>query len=715
MDSTGIDLYPVSETLQLILTKIRPQPLADTVALGLVGIFIFAYLLQGTAWDRPDPYKWIYFERPQQPAGAERSLRHGTRDIAEKAAEADKRVVVLWGSQSGTAERLAHQLASECQLRFGLPSMAVDLSDYEPASLRSLPDSKLAVFILSTYGDGDPSDNARNFWEFVNDSKGVELPSLHYAAFGLGNSQYRSYNRVVDVVVESLNKHGAKLFLPVGKADDAKGATEEDFMSWKSGLFQSFTRDLHVTERPAMYEPNIAVVEDESFDPIDLHHGEPSHPKDNLKAAAACSRIRALAIRDSRNLFSTAERDCVHLELDLTEFPELHYKTGDHLAVWPTNPDEEVHIILSALSLYERREIPISLQSLDPLVKLKVPTPTTASALFRFYLGVSAPLSRNTVLSLAQFAPTPEARSYLLDLSKDKNTFAEYIARTHLTFGRLLSLASPTVPWSSLPLPYVIEALPKMQPRYYSISSSSVISPRRPTITALVSAEPLCNDSAQKIYGLTSNYLLALSRSFTKASYPSPKTDKIGVTYDLSGPTNLLAGTRLFAHIRKSKFKLPILSSTPVIMVAAGTGFAPFRAFLAERAKLKLVGKPIGETLLFFGCRHPDQDFIYRDEIENAQEVLGKSLSVITAFSRVEGQEKIYVQTRVREFGEDVSRLLMQGSASFYICGRASMARNVGRELVATAQTSRGWNESEASSWAEGLKKKGKWQEDVWG
>jgi NADPH-ferrihemoprotein reductase len=709
MDSALLDVADLSQCLHKISNNFLPTSAADVVALLLFAAVTGGLLLRGSTWDRPDPHYHVYFERPQQQDGLQGSQAQVTRNIAQKLEEAEKRLVIFWGSQSGTAERLANQLAKECQARFGLGAIAADLSDYDAGSIALLPQTKLVVFILSTYGEGDPSDNASAFWDWINKPQDISLSSLKYAAFGLGNKNYKYYNRVVDVVMESLNQFGARLLLPVGRADDAKRTTEEDFISWKDNLFSVFRQDLHLEEHAVEYQPIVDIVEDDSLEPIDLHHGEPTHFRDNPKAAAACSPVRALSIKNSRELFSSKDRNCVHLELDLTEQPEIHYKTGDHLAVWPPNPNGEVESILSALGMFEQRDVPISLKSLDTTVKLKVPTPTTTSALFRYYLEICAPLSRDTVLGLAQFAPTSGAQSYVLKLGQNKNVYADFVACTHLTFGRLLSLASPTVPWSKLPLSYVIESLPTIQPRYYSISSSSVISPRRPSITALVSVEVLSGSPAQKIHGLTTNYMLAISQSLT-TSQPHP----YGVTYDLAGPADALQGNKVFAHIRKSKFKLPVMSSCPIIMVAAGTGLAPFRAFLAERGKLHSIGKPVGETVLFYGCRHPDQDFIYREELEKMQESLGSTMRVITGFSRVEGQPRTYVQDRVQENGEDVVRLLDAG-ASFYICGRANMAREVGQRVGDVVRKIRGCGDSEVKEWSEGLKRKGKWSEDVWG
>jgi NADPH-ferrihemoprotein reductase len=149
-------------------------------------------------------------------------------------------------------------------------------------------------------------------------------------------------------------------------------------------------------------------------------------------------------------------------------------------------------------------------------------------------------------------------------------------------------------------------------------------------------------------------------------------------------------------------------------MVAAGTGLAPFRAFLSERSQVLKIGKEVGPMILFFGCRNPNEDYIYREELEEMQQALGERLKIVTAFSRLDGSPRQYVQDRVAEFGEDVVKLLDEGG-NFYVCGRAGMAREVEKAVGFTMKGVKGWNDDEVNNWSKAIKKKNKWQEDVWG
>lgn len=160
--------------------------------------------------------------------------------------------------------------------------MTADLSDYDPETIALIPTTNLAIFILSTFGEGDPSDNAAAFWEWI-EKAGVSLSNLHYMAFGLGNKNYKYYNRVVDVVSASLNKLGAKSLMPVGKADDAAGATKEDFMTWRDELFGFFRQELHFEEGTMRYEPTLSVVEGHAIGQIDLHLGKPAEQRSYSK------------------------------------------------------------------------------------------------------------------------------------------------------------------------------------------------------------------------------------------------------------------------------------------------------------------------------------------------------------------------------------------------------------------------------------------------
>jgi NADPH-ferrihemoprotein reductase len=617
-----------------------------------------------------------------------------------------KDVVIFWGSQSGTAEGFANRLVRDCRSRFGLDALAADLSDYDPHSISNIPSTKLAIFIISTYGEGDPSDNATQFLSWLDANKTVQFSKLSYAAFGLGNKKYKFYNKVVDVVVEALDRSGAKSVMPVGKADDSNGTTEEDFTEWKQSLFALFSGTLGFVERPAHYESTLQVIEDTSLDIIDLHLGEPIKSRTAKKGSAQTSPIQPLPVKTARRLLKTQARNCLHLDLSLNDFPELKYKTGDHLAVWPSNPSSETNLLVSALGLEEKTQIPLLIQSIESGVKVKVPSPTTWQALLHHYLDISGPLPRETVLSLAQFAPDDESKTTLKRLGEDKEAYHEYCLQNHVTLGRLLtSLSSASGAWSGIPPSFILESLPVLAPRYYSISSSSIVSPKTVSLTVATSTEPSPGQTLC-VPGLTTTYLSSLEAhtrgiASTEFTFPPPSE---------SQPT-------LYAQVRTSKFRLPALPKHPLILVASGSGLAPFLGFLTERQRLASIGRDVGPSLLFFGCRSPSE-YIYASELSAlADRGAGGAggIEVVTAFSRETGKAKKYVQDRVEERAEEVVRMLVEENAYFYICGSAAMARDVKSRVEGLLGKRMGWGEEGVREWSEGLRRGKRWQEDVWG
>lgn len=161
---------------------------------------------------------------------------------------------------------------------------------------------------------------------------------------------------------------------------------------------------------------------------------------------------------------------------------------------------------------------------------------------------------------------------------------------------------------------------------------------------------------------------------------------------------------------RNPDFRVPSNSKTPLILIGPGTGIAPFRAFLQERALLSEEER--GKIVLYFGCRHKNKDFLYRNELENLEE---KSVICLRpAFSR-DQKEKIYVQDLLLQDGSLIWNLINKEEAAVYICGDAKhMAHDVHKVLLQIIVMQGRTTQDEAELFLKGLETQGRYQKDVW-
>ncbi|KAF8421231.1 hypothetical protein EV426DRAFT_551551 [Tirmania nivea] len=689
----------------------------DLVVLAFVFVGTVAYFTKGSLWaKRKDPLADQNYARLN---GASKAGK--TKNIVQKLEESDKNFVIFYGSQTGTAEDYASRLAKEGHARFGLKTMVADLEDYDYENLDTFPSDKVAVFVLATYGEGEPTDNAVEFYEFITNedvsfSEGgtadsAPLSNLKYIAFGLGNNTYEHYNSMVRHVNEALQKLGAKRIGTAGEGDDGAGTMEEDFIAWKEPMWLALAEEMGLEEREAVYEPAFAVTERED---LDIEHntvylGEPNknYLEGTLKGPYNAHNPFIAPIKSSRELFSVRDRNCLHMDIDLTG-SNVTYTTGDHVAVWPTNAGVEVDRFLRVFGLINRRHIVIDVKGLDTTSKVPFPTPTTYDTVARYQMEICAPVSRQFVASLSVFAPSEEAKAQMNTLGGDKDQFQDRIASRYLNIAQVLEMVAPDQVWSAVPFSLLIEGMNKIQPRYYSISSSSHVDKNTVSITAVV--ESIRIPGAEHVLkGVTTNYLLALKQK----QHGDPNPDPHGLTYQIAGPRNKYDGIHVPVHVRHSNFKLPSDPSKPIIMVGPGTGVAPFRAFVQERAAHAAKGEKVGRTLLFFGCRKRSEDFLYEDEWKQYGEAMGDNFSLITAFSR-EGPNKVYVQHRLEEHAKEINQLLQQG-AYFYVCGdAANMAREVNLVLGKIIAKERSLMVAQGEEIVKRMRNSNLYQEDVW-
>jgi cytochrome P450/NADPH-cytochrome P450 reductase len=174
------------------------------------------------------------------------------------------------------------------------------------------------------------------------------------------------------------------------------------------------------------------------------------------------------------------------------------------------------------------------------------------------------------------------------------------------------------------------------------------------------------------------------------------------------------AGSQVQAFVSDphSPFRLPDDPAIPIILIGPGTGLAPMRAFLQERAAQQAAGARLGRALLFFGCRHPEQDYLYQDELQD-WEARGV-VQLRTAFSRLPGQPKRYVQDELRTAQDEVWAL-MESGAAVYVCGDARhMAPGVRQAFADIFRGKTSIGEAVAEAWLNDLANSKRYLTDVW-
>jgi sulfite reductase (NADPH) flavoprotein alpha-component len=350
-----------------------------------------------------------------------------------------------------------------------------------------------------------------------------------------------------------------------------------------------------------------------------------------------------------------SDKDVRHVVIDLAG-SGLTYEPGDSLSLATPNDPALVAHILRVLGV-----------SGDEVVTLPDGDTTVANALAT-RLDIARPLDR-TIDALAMAATDSKDAKTLRRLSDGEDGVEPENAD-------LLDLLA-AFPSARPPVSDLLRSLPALKPRLYSIASS---------LRATPGQVHLC-------VGVVRDTRRGRVRNGVASAFLADRALDHG---EIQG------------FIQTSHFRLPTDGKTPVIMIGPGTGIAPFRAFLQERAALGLRGK----SWLFFGDRRRATDLLFAEELEGwlADGTLAK---LDLAFSR-DQKEKVYVQDRMRAQAGDLWRWLQEG-AHFYVCGDASrMAKDVDTALRNIAMSEGRMDEAQARDWIVALARQGRYARDVY-
>lgn len=623
------------------------------------------------------------------------------------------RIAILFGSQTGTAEGFAEVLKKEGR-KAGFQALALDLEEYEAAEL--LPKEKLVVLVMATYGEGDPTDNAVEFIEYLKDKSGElgdkGLEGVGYTVFGLGNTQYEHYNEMGRVVDKLMEKHGAHRVFNYGEGDD-DATLDEDFDEWKEPLWKALRKQF-ITGESDNEEPS-AEAGDAKLSPPEYEYScteiraseaekmllttTDVRMKASTKHFFTAKRAKVVVNRELRP--STVGGSTVHVELDLRD-TGVTYQTADNLAVLPENETSVVERLATRFG-YDLDQW-VSIEAVDPAGELPFPSPCTIGDVLTRYLAINSAPRKGPLKQLAFFASNPEERAELVYLSskEGKDKYQSWILDDERSFVDVLEHFR-SIEVSLQGLMYVV---PFLLPRYYTISSSSLVNPQR--VHATVSLIESVKSDGRVFRGVCSNFLGRLqpldAHKDDKKKRDSRPGEQ-GAKKPREWPT-----ARIF--MRASTFRLPQNPLTPIILIGPGTGIAPMRAFLHERAKQQENGVEVGKSIMYFGCRRRDEDFIYKEELETFQES-GVLSELHLAFSR-EQENKVYVQHLLMKNGQATWDLIRDHDAYIYVCGATSMGNDVHKVLHEIIQQFGDKSADEAQAMLKTLQDSHRYIQELW-
>ena len=570
---------------------------------------------------------------PTLPAGAPVStavrlridgmLAGGFTGTAANAPPGGRRPLVVWASQTGNAESFAARVADRLGTA-GAPAQLVNMDDLQLSDLEAAGD---VLVVTSTFGDGGPPDNGADFWSRLESADAPALTGLRYAVLGIGDRAYDDFCGHAKAIDTRLGDLGA---IKLVDRAECEIYDEEPMAQWADTV--TTLLGAPVSESAPL---NLAPP----------------------KAAEPFTRARPIDAPLVRNVTLTAPtsgKEVRQFGFDVSAHA-VSYAAGDALGIYARNSDGVVARWLAATGLSGAE--PIEVDGAEMTLREAL---TTEYDICRVTPGALS--------FIAEHTPEPATAKRL---RTEKAALQKWLhTRDGVDLVEQFPVRADPAQWQ--------DALIRLTPRSYSISSSPLVSPHEIQLTVSV-VRRAGNDGVAR-GGVCSTFLADRA-----ASSPVP----------------------VFLQ-RSPHFRPPEDGSTPMVMVGPGTGIAPFRAFLQERRAL---GHP-GPNWLFFGDQHASANFYYRAELEDMFRD-GFLTKLDLAFSR-DQPERVYVQHRMLDSGAELWRWLQDG-AYFYVCGDATrMAKDVDAALTKIIRTHGRMSDAQAHEYKKALVGEKRYVRDVY-
>ncbi|MGB5834218.1 MAG: flavodoxin domain-containing protein [Thiohalocapsa sp.] len=554
---------------------------------------------------------------------------------------------ILYGSQTGNTRAVAEALAATARSR-GMEPRLVSMADFRS---RDISRERLLLILVSTQGEGEPPEAGQDLFNYLHGKRAPRLEGLQFGVLGLGDSSYALFCQAAKAFDARLRALGAQALVDLQCCD----LGDDDLASdWSS-------RALDLTSPLLPVEAKV----------IPMHSTRPAPAAVDealIKESAGSGPVSAQLLENRQLTTADAVGEVRHLALSIDP-QTLRFTPGDSLGVWFHNDPSLVDAIVSGLEL--DAEAPVTLANGDVSLRQAL---TERLELTQLHPGVVKAWA-----DLTGSAP-------LADLCADAARLRDYAGSRQL-----------------------IDLVEQHPAAADAAALASILRPLRPRLYSIASSQAEIEDEVH----LTVSLLRYQAPGGGRLRSQGPDGERDRDRERLGGASGFLThrlpedGSVRVEVTDNPGFRLPAGPDVPIIMVGAGTGVAPFRAFLQQRA----AQQDPGRNWLIFGNRHFRRDFLYQSDWQ-AHRKAGRLTRVSVAFSRDQA-EKRYAQHRFLEQGRELYDWLQQG-AHLYVCGATGMGRAVQESLLEVIQREAACDRDTALEQIDSLRRDGRYQRDLY-
>ncbi|CAM4539437.1 unnamed protein product [Leuciscus chuanchicus] len=593
------------------------------------------------------------------------------------------RCTVLYATETGKSLTFAKKLKT--MLNCAFDTRLVCMEDYDFSELET---ESLLMVVTSTFGNGESPGNGVSFRKQLFSLQNLKN-SVRYSVFGLGSRVYPQFCAFAHAVDDKLAELGAKRLTATGEGDELNGQ-DEAFSAWACTAFKDACEEFNIKKQLKGVEQQL-----DCWDPQRYRVQHDGCALDRITALSALhsKTVFPMTLKRKQKLQSAqSSRSTILVELKTDGNTEvLNFAPGDHVGIFPENSVELVDGIVKRLPDAPPINQSLHLESLTDSSPVEmrwqkdecIPACTLVQAL-TYFLDVTTPPSQSLLRKLSTVAGQEEDRKRLEALASDFQEYSAWKDFYRPTFLEVLV----EFPSLKVPTAFLLSQLPLLKPRLYSVSSSLDRHPNELHLTVSVVEYHTQDGEGPMHYGTCSTWLNTIKRGYT---------------------------VPCFVH-RSGGFHLPEDPITPVILIGAGSGIAPFRSFWQQRIHdMKKTGLQMTPMTLLFGCRDSQTDHLYKVETLKLR-LDGILDNINTAYSRKPGKPKMYVQDVLKEqLSEKALEVLHNNAGHLYVCGGMNMARDVASTLQDILANKTGMTITGAGEFLERLKVEKRYHEDIFG